>query len=266
MKLVIALAAAVSTLALTACGGGDGSSTSTTPSTQTPVSKPLTLAEGAWQGTTESNVAIRFIALGDNTFWNIYGNIENDIIKGFDYGSFRFSEGGRIHGSGTSYGINTAPVTGFFTGDIIAGTSISGKVEPNGGASYTFSVKPVTAASGYDYAKAAVSSDLQGVWSGKAASTTTLAYAANVTFHADGTLEAVQGGCSVKGTFSPIDSGRNVFNIKARTGASPCEKTDMPLSGVAVVITPSTGGAKRVILLTTDSSQTYGASFTGKKQ
>lgn len=222
------------TISLVACGGG--SSTRTTP-------PPTTAqAQGVYQGSTSTGGQFVGIVEPNDNLYAVYVSGTSAQLSGM------------IAGTATENSSSfTAPIHDFYAdgtvnsgtlaGSFVANTSLSGTLtETNASITLTGQVIPSTE---YNYATTPHLADIAGSYSGQLLD----GESADITVSATGVLSGTSsGGCAFTGTAAVDASGKNFFDVNLTFGASPCLAPNVSLSGVAIVVPPSTGSSSSQVL------------------
>lgn len=156
-----ALCGVATVLTLTACGGG-GSDAGDPP---VPSDPPTVVdAEGAYQGSTDTNQGLLAIVLENGEIWALYGVDSGDtlLVEGFVQGAGTAGNGTYTTSNGKDFGFAPA-LAGTLTATYVPGVSINGSVSSSaGGRTFTGTIIP---AFHYDYNAPARISDIAGAWS-----------------------------------------------------------------------------------------------------
>lgn len=246
-------ALAVSTVFLTACGGGDESTvTPTTPTTTT--ASPT----GIWTGTTSTNRALTGVVLGDGTYYVLYSRV-----------GVPSSIAGVVQGNGTTSGntfssSNTKDFNIEGAGVLSATLSadVATKQTFNGTVTYSTSKEQVSFTSSYDPASVTAASlgTVQGTYSGSVV-TSAGVEAATVTVSSTGSLNGTgASGCVVSGSVTPR-ADVNAYNITVSFGAAPCLFASQTFSGVAAFNATD----NRLYAAAPNATRTDGILFVGTK-
>lgn len=244
--------------ALAGCGGGSDSSAVTPPPVVVTAS-----AEGVYGGTLTGSrsTAFQMLVLENGEFWSMYGTQTASA----------FNTAGFVQGSGVSDNgkFTSTSAKDFGSTPALAGTAnatynptaktISGTFTATTG-TVTFNGAPIPG-SPYNYNTPASLTSIAGSWS----TTGLTGEGVSLTIASNGEFTAVSAfGCQFSGTATPRPSGKNVFNVALRFGASPCALSGQAAAGIALAY-PLSSGKTQLLVAVTDSTHTYGAAVFGTR-
>lgn len=238
------------TLLWVACGGG-----SSTRSTPPPVTGQ---AQGVYAGSTsDSGQFVGIVAPNDNLY-AVYISGTSSQLSGMIAGTATENSGSftaPIHDFYADGVVNSGTLAGTF----IAGASLTGTLtETNVSITLTGQIVPTTE---YNYAGTPHLADIAGSYTGQLLDGET----ADITVSSTGAVSGTSSGsCAFTGTAAVDASGKNFFDVNLTFGASPCLAPNATVSGVAIVIPPSTGNSSTQVLAALKSSDnTLGTVFLG---
>lgn len=271
MKRVAALAVSFVALAGVASCGGGGDDVIGSPSGPS--------AEGYYAGTLRvtafpatvgnpqlpnTSTAFQMLVLENGQFWTIYGtpNGSSLDVEGFAQGTGT-SNGSLFIGNSVRSFANPPPALA--TNAAISASYNASAKSFSGTITDATTTSTITSAAlvapAYDYSAAAALTSLTGApWTvrGPANDQYTL------TVQNDGTFAAAPSpgpGCAFSGSFTPRDSGKNVFNVTITNGAAPCLDVGLISNGIAFV---SPAGAQvQLTLATLSADRQKGAVVSG---
>lgn len=243
---------AAAAAALAACGGGgDG-----------PPPPPAT-AEGAYAGTlTGSPAANAFqaVVLEDGQIWALYGNVSGStfFVNGLLQGNGSSSNGNYTVANLRDFG--TLPATaGSLAATYNAAPAIAGTITvPGAAVGFSGSAIPATT---YRYDTPASLASIVGAWSlgSTTGETVSLTIASNGSFTATTSL-----GCSFTGSATPRASGRNIYNVTASFGPSPCALPGQTAAGIGIysTLTPTN---RQLMVALVDATRSVGSVAIGAR-
>lgn len=240
---------------LTGCGGGGGGST-------TPIT-PGPSAEGVYGGTMTGSRSTAFetLVLENGEFWTAYGTQTATIfsVAGFGQGSGTSNNGSYTSSNAKDFGFTPAVAAALNATYDATAKTISGTYSV-GTLTGTFSGGPIAGAL-YNYNTAAALTTVVGSWS--TTSLTGEGVAINVA--STGAFTAASSlGCNFKGTITPRDSGKNVFNVAMTFGAAPCALPGQSATGIALAY-PLTSGRTQLLVSAVDGTRSYGSAVFGTR-
>ena len=250
-KTVSLLSIVFLAVSLSACSDGGGD----TPASPAPAAA---LAEGLWNGTSNSGRSVAGLILNDGTYWFLYTLMGNpSVVAGVVQGNGT-SQNGSITSSNTKdfnlegLGILNASINGSY----IVKQSLSGTIViANNGGQSTF-----TTTYDADYDAPPNPALLTGTYSGSTA-TTGGVETVTVTLSAPGSITGSTASlCNFAGTFAPRSSG-NVYDISITFGAGACSNGTNTVTGVAFF----DAGTKKLYSAGLNSTRTNGFVFIGSK-
>ena len=253
-------AAAISTVLLTACGGGSDSPAPAPVPAPAPAPAPpppAGTAEGLYLGTTNTNRTVNGIVLDDGSFYVLYSTVANPVVIA-----------GVVQGNGTSMNGSFSSTNardfnleglGVLPGTVSASynsrQSLNGSISYNSGGTTTFTS---TFNAAYDTVPTLAA--ISGTYAGQVAFSQGVENA-NVTISPTGTLSGTgASGCTVSGNVVPRTQG-NVYNLTLTFGGAPCFFANQTMTGVAYYDSV----AKRVYGATPTAARTDGILFVGVK-
>jgi hypothetical protein len=206
-----------------------------------------------------SNLALQMLVLENGDYWMMYGNPSTaPLATGF------------IQGTGTSNnGSFTSPdAKDFGFTPVVAGTvaatydatakTVSAGTFTAGANSATFTGGPVPG-SLYNYTSAASLNTIAGTYA--AFSLANEGVVINVS--TNGVFAATTtSGCQYAGLITPRSSGKNVFNVTMRYGATSCAFPGESATGIAIAY-PLSNGKTQLVLAATDSTRAHGSGVVG---
>ena len=243
---VLAVASAVSSLLVAACGGGsgDGSSSGAT-------------AEGLWLGPSNTSRTITALVLDDATFYVFYSASGNPaVIAGVVQGSGNSDNGNFSSTNVRDFNVEASNLLApTFSATYLPRQSLKGTITYTPGGAVTF---PATFNASYDSTPSLAA--LAGTFTGRAAALQS-AENATVAINSAGTISGSgTSGCTVSGTITPRARG-NVFNVSLTFGAAPCILANQTTTGAAYF----DSGTKRLLVATPNAARTDAVLFVGTK-
>lgn len=241
------LVSLVFTLLLAACSSG-GSDNSSPPA-------PATSAEGAWNGTTNTNRSVAGLVLSDGTYWFLYSMVGNpNVIAGLVQGN-----GSSQTGSFTSSNTRDFNFEGFGTLDATLAGSYAMKQSLSGTVTYVLGGQ-TTFNSTYnaDYDLIPNVNLVVGTYTG---STVTAGGTGldTVTLSSPNLIAGSDAnGCDFTGSFAPRSSG-NVYDVSVTPAGGVCGTETV--NGVAFF----DAGTRTLYIAALNSTRTNGFIFLGTK-
>lgn len=242
---------------LIACGGGGSSSDQSSSSSS---ASSFASAEGLYQGASSNGRTFSAVVLENGELWSIYGVTTNKIMSvyGFIQGAGQSTSANTYTSNALKdFGVNPAISTSI-NATYSAGETISGTLQQNGGAMTIGGAAPVN--SMYNYNTPADLSALKGSWY----LSSTTGYPATITISDSGAISGSSSGCAITGQATPRASGKNVFNITVKYGASPCLLANQTLNGIGLAYQVSST-QKQLVAAVTNSNRTIGHAMFGVK-
>jgi hypothetical protein len=251
------IATALSTLA--SCGGGGDASTSPING-NTPAG---TSAEGFYSGSLTGSLSNNFemLVLENDEVWVLHGNqtTAGFSVNGFVQGAGKSNNGSYSATDIRDFGFAPAMAVSASASYRTADKTISGSiVEGNSTATFSGGTSPAVP---YSYATAATLASITGSWT--LAALTGESVAVDIT--SAGALSARSSqGCSFTGTLTPRASGKNVFNVALKFGASPCLLPNQNATGIAINY-PLSNGKTQLIVAGYNTERTLGTVAFGTR-
>ena len=242
-------------LALSACGGGSdsghghGGGQASTPK-----------LEGAYQGVTNHQLAIRSLTLENGDSWILYGPQVNGalVASGMAVATQERNDGSTYTARIRDYYHDGQVFDGSLSGSYVAGQSFRGTISSNG-LTTPFTANAVKP-SEYDYQAPASLSRIAGSWSGA----TLAGHTGQITIDTAGALQGSLQACSVTGQVKARASGKNVFDVTMNFGPAPCTQPGQQLKGIAVNDAAASGGSQLIVMATT-AAGTAGTAFLASR-
>lgn len=235
-------------LVLTACGGGSGISAGAVAD-----------AQGLWNGSTSTSLAVTGIVLDDGTYWLLY-SIPNvsALIGGFVQGT-----GTSLNGSFSSSDAIDFNLSGKSVNNVTVSASYITKQSFNGSVSYPSPTAPFTFTSSYnsDYDQPPSLTTVAGNYLG-IASVATVDEAVTFIISAQGVVAGTgaTSGCQYGGLVAPRTKG-NLYDVSLVIGGGACAAGPSAVTGIGYF----DAGPKRLYLAAINKPRTLGMSFTGIK-
>lgn len=209
--------------------------------------------EGVYEGITKDGLDTLSLVLENNQFWSMYIDQNNSI--GLLQGQFSTNDGACSSGNLRDFGIY--PVA---SGSVMCvynpGISVFGDMTFQGRES-TF-LSSIVSTDEFDYQTPASIPDIEGDWTivGSDGSIASLAISGSGSFSGH-----ASNGCNFNGQFTPRASGKNVFDMTATFGPSPCALPNSSISGFAVDVDYES--QKMLMLGGVNPSRTAGGVYVG---
>ena len=250
---------------------GTSSSSSNLGTAQLPalaVSPAATVApditvEGVYSGVLTGSKSSDFVSLilENGEYWSLYGinSATNFRIAGILQGTATSSKGQFTSSDIKDFGSIPA-LAGTASASYDTKTNTVSGTTKIGATNVGFNGGPI-AGSPYNYNTAASLATVTGLWATTilTGEGMTLNVAASGTFSAHSTL-----GCNLSGTIQPRASGKNVFNVSATTGPTPCLLPNQTGTGVALTY-QLVSGKQQLLIMMVDSSRNYGSAVFGTR-
>lgn len=239
---------------LAACGGG-GSDEDTAPE------HPSASAEGAYIGTLTSNGsnnAFSAVVLETGELWAIYGSVLPSgvmAITGFVQGSGQSANGTYSSSDLRDFGVAPA-FAGTSTATYDSSANTMNGTFRFGSTTVGFQGGPVD--SQYNYDQPATLAQVTGNWTLNSLTGEAISLSIGTGGGVTGTTSL---GCSLSGTLTPRNSGKNVFNAALRFGPAPCSLPNQSASGIALSYRTPVG--QQFIFVGHDAARQYGAAAIG---
>lgn len=235
--------------------GGEFVEASTTTS-----SLPSGAAEGLYAGTASNGRHFNTLVLENNRYYIIYGALSGDGFgtEGVITGTGQAGNGGFTSADLKDFSAIGLPVSGTLTGTFTPGVSFRAVVATSGAAITYAGTAPDSTL--YNYNTPARLTDIAGTWN-MIAST---GLPASLNIAATGSYTGSSAGCNFSGTIAPRASGRNVFDVTIRFGASPCALADQTASGHAVSYLLS-NGKRQLLVAGSDASRSVATVLAGMR-
>jgi hypothetical protein len=241
---------AILLLALEGCGGGSGGGSASAP--------PPASAEGAYFGTISDGRQHYSLVLENGQIYTLYGSTSNNIfaVNGFVQGDGSSNNGSFSAADVKIAAANGSVTAGSLSASYVAGSSFNGSLTA-GANVVTFTGAPI-GSSIYNYNAAPNLGAITGSWN----LTSLRGYLTTLNIAASGTFTATSSGCQFSGTIKPRSSGKNVLDVSATFGASPCILAGASLSGIAISYALPNGPQELAIALI-DQTRTKTSAFFG---
>ena len=210
--------------------------------------------EGVYEGITTDGLYTISLVLENNQFWSMYVD-ENSNSFGLLQGQLSTSDGTCSSVNLRDFGVYPV-ASGTASCGYNPGVSISGNTTFPGSAS-TF-LNSIVSTDYFDYLKPASVSDIEGDWDIVGSD----GLAASLTIASSGSFNGyASNGCNFNGQLTPRASGKNVFDMSATFGPSPCALPNTSISGVAVDLLSE--GQTALMIGGVNSSRTAGGVYLG---
>jgi hypothetical protein len=211
----------------------------------------------------DGGLSLKAIVLENDEVWSLWGESRSDgyYVGGLIQGQGLSNNGTFAASSLKDFGVDPAmPLA--LTATYVPGKKIDGKFSASGYEDANFSLSNV-ATSTYDYAARASLTDVAGAWSMQMVDASSIADVSLIV-SASGAVTGSTAGCSFTGTVKPRASGKNVFDVTATFGASPCKMPGQSIHGIA--LTESLGvSTRQLIVSAVDSARSYGVVLFGAR-
>ena len=230
-------------LLVVACGGGGSAPATTAPANLS--------AEGIWNGTTSTGLAVSLAVLENGETWGLYGS--SNTISGAIFGSTA-TNGSSVSMSGNSFDfVNRLSSPGTLTGSVVSKSALN--VVSSAGTS-------VSAVYSASYDQTASLAALAGTYSGQAVSASTLPQATTVTISVTGAVSAVVTGCTTSGSAIPRPTGKNIFNISVTSVGPLCALGNGTLTTGIAHFNPT---RRQLIAMALNSAKSDGFVYSGTR-
>lgn len=242
------------TALLTACGGGDSGSTPSPAPAPTPAPVIAATAEGFWEGSASTGVAVALAVLETGETWGVYTST-NGTIVGALFGNTT-SSGTTLTGSGQDFNIPTRSVSSSnYSGTFAAKNTINVTTSP--GTTFSGTYRPA-----YDLPVSLTTAS--GTFAGTGVSGNSAVQPIGIAISPSGiiTVPGTQG-CSASGSATPRASGKNILNVIVKFSGANCALGDgASTTGIAYYDTI----AQRLLVLALNASKSDGFIYIGQKQ
>ena len=233
-------------ISVSACGGED---------TESP--PPPSLAEGLWNGSTNTGRTVAGVSLDDGTYWFLYTLPGNpSIIAGGIQGSGTAQDGSFLSTNGKDFNLQAQGISDVsMRGNYVPKQSMNGAVTYSNGAQVVF-----TGIYNTDYDLTPDMSLLAGTYSGSAATAGGIETVTGSLAATGSIIGRSASGCNFNGLFAPRPRG-NVYDVSITFSGGICSNGTSTVNGVGFFDADS----KKLFGAAVNSTRTNGFLFIGTK-
>lgn len=258
-KPYFSVVAAALAAALSGCGGGSNAVGGEFVGATTTSSTAITgTAQGLFAGIASNGRYFNTLVLENNQYYIVYGGLAGDAfsVAGLITGTGESSNGSFTSADLREFPAFGLPILGTLSGTYTPGASFSAVVATRGTAvTYPGTVLDNTS---YVYNARTSLAVIAGTWSVVSG----MGVPASLRISSSGAFSGTSANCDFSGSITPRASGKNVFDVTIRFGASPCALADQALSGNAVSYLQGSG-KRQLLVMASDATRSVASVFAG---